>query len=357
MATTCDLPVELYQLDKEGRDPTDYVGYRFYDLSIRPVLNDPEARVLTDNKWIFYQLFGSLGFPIPRTLALYDGKYGVTADGKPCRSFEQLATVLERERPQGLVIKPAGGIQGRDVVVFDEIDYSTGEATLRTGDEVSLWDEIRRLPQLQRRTGFGYVIQESVSQHPGLSRINPSTANGVRVVTHMTVDGEVVVPFAAVKFGRAGHMADSWRLGAVSAGVDVETGQVKKGQLKPEYGGQWVTAHPDTGVEFVGMTVPMWQDAVELCRRAAQFLPGLRSLGWDLIVSPDGPVLLEANEQWGLIRIQANNEGWLARPGMREDLKAHGIDVPDRVPSIPGVVGQMLKRRVRKLGRALNKVR
>ena len=96
--------IELYQLDKEGRDPTNYVGYRFFDLIIRPVLNHPEARVLTDNKWIFYRLFRSLGLPIPRTFALYDRRYGVTADGKPCRSFEQLAMVLERERPQGLVI-------------------------------------------------------------------------------------------------------------------------------------------------------------------------------------------------------------------------------------------------------------
>ena len=35
--------IELYQLDGEGRDPTNYVGYRFFDLIIRPVLNESLA--------------------------------------------------------------------------------------------------------------------------------------------------------------------------------------------------------------------------------------------------------------------------------------------------------------------------
>ena len=218
---------------------------------------------------------------------------------------------------------------------------------------MSLWEEIRRLPESRRKTGFGYVIQERVSQHPALSRINPHTANTVRVVTHMTVGGEVLVPFARLMFGRAGHMVDNWEQGGVSVGVDFETGQLQRGLLMPKHGGDWVTAHPDTGVEFVGITVPMWQDAVELCRRAAQFLPGVRSIGWDLIVSPDGPVLLEANEEWGLTSVQVHTDGWLAQPGMRDDFIAKGIKPPDRVPSVIGVLVQMLKERVRKLGEGL----
>ena len=103
------------------------------------------------------------------------------------------------------------------------------------------------------------------------------------------------------------------------------------------------------------MTVPIWQATIELCRRAARLFPGVRSIGWDLVVSPDGPVLLEANENWDLIMVQVHTDGLLAQPGMRDDLTAYGLSVPDRVPSFAGVVIQMLKRRLRKLGEALQR--
>lgn len=342
--------VDLYQLDRGGRDPVDFVGYRFFNRVMRPLLNHPEARVLTDNKWIFYQLARSLGLPVPRTLALYDKMFGVTIDGHPCVSVEQVTGVLESEQPKSLVIKPAGGIQGREVLIFEEVDYATGRARLRTGEEVNLWDEIRGLPETRRATGSGYVIQEGVPQHPVLSRINPHTTNTVRVVTHMTRDGDVLIPFAAVRLGRAGSMADNWEQGGVSVGIDIDSGSMMHGVLKPKHGGQWVSSHPGTGVEFVGTQIPTWQDTIALCRHAARLFPGVRSIGWDIIITPQGPILLEGNENWGLEVVQAHSEGWLTQTAIRNDLTASGIALPDHVPTTIETLTQIGKRKLTKLG-------
>jgi hypothetical protein len=45
--------------------------------------------------------------------------------------------------------------------------------------------------------------------------------------------------------------------------------------------------HPDTGVRFEGHAVPFYEEAVALCRR---FL-----IGWDVAITPRGPLILEPN--------------------------------------------------------------
>lgn len=43
----------------------------------------------------------------------------------------------------------------------------------------------------------------------------------------------------------------------------------------------------------------LWEEAFALVRGAApHFLP-LRTLGWDIAITPDGPMIIEANAHWG----------------------------------------------------------
>lgn len=341
--------VELYGLNREGRDPTDFVSYNVYEAVIRPALNDERSRVLTDNKWVFYRHVAPHGIPIPKTLALLDQKYGMTWDGLPCTSVEQLEAVLRQRPPQTLVIKPAGGIQGQSVLVYKEIDHETGLARSATGQTDDYLQAIRRLPTVEFRGGSGYVVQSQVKQHPTLATINPHTSNTVRVVTHMKDDGTIQVPFAVARFGRQGNMVDNWASGGISVGIRVANGEMGRGLIKPKHGGRWVDAHPDTGVGFAGTEVPKWKETVELCKRAARLFPGVRSIGWDVIVTDDGPVILEANEEWDLIMVQVHTDGWLAQEGVRSDFESLGIDLPREIPGAMKTVRQIAERKARKL--------
>jgi len=345
--------IELYGLETNEREATNFVAYRYFERLMRPVLNDVESRVLSENKWVFHQLARSAGLPVPRTFALYDPMQGVTHDGRPCASVDDVMGLLQREQPNGLVIKPAGGIQGRGVLVYDEVDPRAGKARTQAGETVDLRELVVNLPAARFSSGSGHVLQEPVSQHLELSRINPDTINTLRIVTHISHDGDVRIPFAAVRFGRSGNVVDNWSRGGISVGVDIENGQMKRGVLKPKYGGRWITSHPDTHVEFAGTFLPMWSRAIELCRRASRDLPGLRSIGWDLVITSSGPVILEANERHSLVMVQVHSDGWLAQPGVREDLAADGFDLPRRVPSTPLTAAQVLKRRTLKHGQQL----
>ncbi|MBN9282025.1 MAG: hypothetical protein J0H37_07220, partial [Hyphomicrobium denitrificans] len=50
--------------------------------------------------------------------------------------------------------------------------------------------------------------------------------------------------------------------------------------------------------ELEGFRLPDWTLVTELALRAARtFLP-LRTIGWDIALTPDGPVIVEGNRWW-----------------------------------------------------------
>ena len=56
---------------------------------------------------------------------------------------------------------------------------------------------------------------------------------------------------------------------------------------------EWNDNFPEHPITKFG--VPMFQNAVELCLKAAQVKPGLAYIGWDVAITPNGPVLIEGN--------------------------------------------------------------
>lgn len=129
---------ELYGLLDNPRGSSNFVSYRDYKTRIRPVLNAADSGVLADNKWVFYQLAKAFGIAIPNTWALFDSEFGITIEGLPCRRTADLLALIDRVRPKGLVIKPAGGLQGKGLVILDNIDHTRGTAVSASGETVDL---------------------------------------------------------------------------------------------------------------------------------------------------------------------------------------------------------------------------
>ena len=47
-------------------------------------------------------------------------------------------------------------------------------------------------------------------------------------------------------------------------------------------------------------TMPFWKEALETARGVAKSFPEAASLGSDLAITPDGPVVIETNIGWGV---------------------------------------------------------
>ena len=56
--------------------------------------------------------------------------------------------------------------------------------------------------------------------------------------------------------------------------------------------------HPKTGEPFADFQLPHWQEARKLAEHAAMLFLPLRTIGWDLALTDDGPLLLEGNAEW-----------------------------------------------------------
>ena len=54
-----------------------------------------------------------------------------------------------------------------------------------------------------------------------------------------------------------------------------------------------------TKVAFQGARIPRYQECIETAFAAHKWLPGVQSVGWDLVPSLDGVQLLEGNDDWG----------------------------------------------------------
>jgi hypothetical protein len=328
----------LYEFHRNDRDieriATNYISTYWLNHRYLPVLSDPRLNNALGDKWLFDRVYGNGRIPVPRTYAMFSRGRGVTSCGRPLRDRASLLDHLSSVPATSLVVKPAGGSGGRGVMILDDIEWSHRhmEATDVTGKRIDfdlLADHIDDGPP--HKGIDGYIIQERLSQHPELTRMAPFTVNTVRVVTFVDATESPSVDVAVLRLGRKGRTADNWAQGGVSVGIDPRSGLLGYGRTKPAYGSEWREDHPDSGERFTGRTVPLWGEVVELCEQAAMVLPGLRWVGWDVVVTPSGPRIIEGNYTWDLPMMQVHTGGLHTEERVRR-LRDLGVEVPTQLP-------------------------
>jgi hypothetical protein len=68
------------------------------------------------------------------------------------------------------------------------------------------------------------------------------------------------------------------------------------------------THHPVSGAQIKGTRLSIGPDAVRLALRAHEALDTPWTVGWDVALTPDGPMLIEGNPQWGVWAGQVPHE-------------------------------------------------
>lgn len=82
-------------------------------------------------------------------------------------------------------------------------------------------------------------------------------------------------------------------------------------------------AGPEGGVAIEGTEVPGLQDALRVLFHAPRAFPNLRYVGWDLVLTETGPMVIEANHYPS--RYYQRNVPLLANERMRRFLAHHGV--------------------------------
>lgn len=161
------------------------------------------------------------------------------------------------------------------------------------GNGIELWDaDVSDIRELYKRAADQTaVIDEPVIQHPDLARINPDSVNTVKIYT-MMIKNECHMAAAEFRMGRRGSVVDNIERGGLSALVDMETGAI----IGPAYDLLMnpYSAHPDTGAEIAGYTLPNWAEVLRFTRECARACP-LAYVEWDFAIRENDCVLIEAN--------------------------------------------------------------
>jgi hypothetical protein len=180
---------------------------------------------------------------------------------------------------------------GRDLGSFivKPKDGSHGDGVERIrGEEVDNWETLYARLKSDKRT----LCEEVIQQHPDLNAIWPGSINTSRIVTILK-DNKVYVVAAYLRVGNGARPVDNFNGGGMVVPLDKKTGKILTHAL--DKAGNAYKAHPSTGTPFEGTQVPMWQEIMELVEQAARVEPSIRYVGWDVAVTPNGPVLVEGN--------------------------------------------------------------
>ena len=140
-----------------------------------------------------------------------------------------------------------------------------------------------------------YDIEEAVTQHEEMNRLYPKSVNTLRICTVLT-DRGVRHMYTILRMGN-GKDVDNATSGGLYTWVnsDGTLSHLAFCDKKAEY----YDRHPITGIVFDEFKVPLYEEAIELCKRAALVVPEVRYVGWDVAISPDGPVIIEGNSLVG----------------------------------------------------------
>lgn len=263
-------------------------------------LNPDALALLTEDKLGFHRYCDALGIPAPvlhGTVGRTGGWSAATGRGLPDASA--FARMVRDELPDAFVVKPVDGYLGRGVHAI-----AKEQGGLRVADGRLLGPEALHAELLADPVFSLFLVQERLWNHPDLAGIHASPVlQTARLVTFIGTDGSIRLLAAWIKLALGGGSSDNYSDGGGNAKVVVDAASGLLGSVyapRPDgLGSVETTAVPATGRDLRGLRLPLFDAARDLVLAAApHFLP-MRTLGWDIGLTPRGPVVIEANNYWG----------------------------------------------------------
>jgi hypothetical protein len=301
------ITLGLYSERIDGSCVADYMPPRLI-YRLQGVLNGGSSKatqVGSRNKLGFRIWMEARGLPVVRELVSIDREGAIQdAEGRVLTAAE--AAGLLRAQPGRLFIKPIDGKEG---------------------------DEARPLEPAEADAAFlgrqrNVLIQPRIRQHPEIDAIYAGAINTVRIDTLLTEAG-CQSNAAMLRLGVGGSSIDNASAGGLAVGIDLETGALfPRAWSRASFGLREFTAHPDTGTVFAGRKIPFWPEVRALTVRGAEAMRPLGSLGWDVVITPEGPVLLEVNFSGGGNAMQTACGGLGRTPVGRLARRLHGLPEP-----------------------------
>jgi hypothetical protein len=134
---------------------------------------------------------------------------------------------------------------------------------------------------------------------------------------------------AAHRFGvNRSAPTDNYARGGVHARIDLATGRLSHAVGNPKFNPGTHASHPDTGERIEGVEIPNWPSAMQAILDLAGAFGFLTFVGWDVIATNDGVVVIEGNNPPS--RAVQMWQPFLTDERVRRFFEAHGALKPRR---------------------------
>lgn len=267
----------LFRLQRKGRRVGDYLTIAEY-LRIHEELDTKYYRPLLEDKILFDIYARAFKIPTPEMLGIID-KGNIFWMGE--KIFEEIESILKKNMHAYCKRVTAWGGIG----VF-KIDVESG--TLYINNKKSTMEAFNSLIGEEK-----FILQRTVIQHGKLKEINPNCVNTLRIYTIRDNDKPVYYS-SVLRMGVGDSVVDNVSSNNLAVGIGDEgylMEEAHSGTNPPV----WYTHHPNSKVKLKDFQVPYFKEACELCCKGHLYFSNFFFIAWDIAITPEGPVVIEAN--------------------------------------------------------------
>jgi len=194
-----------------------------------------------------------------------------------------------------LFSKPANGCQGKGAEhwkYIGENKYKNSQGQCFSTRQLDNYFKVKSKSE-------DIIVQPCVKNHPELADIFCNNIVTGRLITakvdehYEYLTGIIKLPFANKITNNSG----------LSCPIDSETGRMGRAHIyRP--GGKEFTHYPKNQMLIEGVKLPDWDLSKQIVCSAHQLFPDFIFLGWDVVFSDQGVMLLEVNQFWEAEMIQ-----------------------------------------------------
>ena len=246
-------------IDKPQELRKTYVDFNHSQALFR-MLNDREYMNIFDNKLIFNERFKD-----------YIGREFIDAAHCSRDEFKKYCN-----GKTNIFCKPKDSCSGKGIYKNIEINSDTNIDELH---QFMIDNEL--------------FCEDSIIQHDEMNKLNETSINTIRITTVLK-DDKAYAMYALLRIGTNNAKVDNVASGGIYT-VLSEEGVIKN----PCWSDKTITTyeyHPTNNFKLIGFKVPYFNEAIELCKSAALVEKHIRYVGWDIAITPRGPVIVEGNQ-------------------------------------------------------------
>lgn len=273
----------------------EFIGDNFRAHMQRDYLDDQWFGIAQD-KLTLYAMLKAHELPFPKVQAMVH-KFRTWPGAATISACEEMEAFLSGTARYPLFGKPVDGVSSLGVISIESYDAANRSLRLYSGEDFPLddfWKGIANfLPD-------GYLLQDRAETHPTIRKWVGKASSTVRVMVALTEKGPEIWR-CTWKVPTGDMHADNYaRVGNIIVAVDPQSGMTLRALQSSKEGRKSVTQHPDTGEDIVGVQLPDWQAAMELCKKASTTAYyGGKLQGWDILLGAEGPVIIELEGDGG----------------------------------------------------------